>query len=124
MIGLFDQAFLEAFLEHLRAKGARKQTRDARSNDLENDGNESVNLMEIFEADEDRFWSGFGEPLLDLPAFSTDSVQKAETRMNRLQDELAEMFGDQANIDAARSNVDAMEKETGLDEGNGHGLCC
>ncbi|KAK0508582.1 hypothetical protein JMJ35_008858 [Cladonia borealis] len=78
-IGAFDQAFQE----HLRAKGASKQTRDARSNDLEIDGNESVNLMEIFEADESGFWSGF------WGVFHDNLCEKL--RMSLKQDELAEI---------------------------------
>ena len=111
LTGLFDQAFQE----HLRPKGARKQTHDARSNDLENDGNESVNLMDIFEADEYGFWSEFGDSLLDLAASSSDNVEKTEDRMSRLQNELTKSIVSEADIDAARSNVDAMEKEAGMD---------
>ena len=110
LTGLCDQAIQE----HLRVKGARLKTHDARSNAAEDDGIDSVNLMGIFGADGYEVWSEFGESLLDLVALSSDNVQKAENRMSRLQDELTGSIVNEADIDAARSNVDAMETEAGV----------
>ena len=70
--------------------------------------------MGIFGADGYEVWSEFGESLLDLVALSSDNVQKAENRMSRLQDELTGSIVNEADIDAARSNVDAMETEAGV----------
>ena len=75
---LFDQALQD----HFRAEGARKQTHDVRSSDLENDSNESVNLMDIFEANEYGVGSALGEFLNSL-ASPSDIVQNDKIRVGK-----------------------------------------
>lgn len=76
--------------EHFGAKGAREQTNDARSNDLENDSNVSVNLMDIFEANEYGVWSEFGEFFLSCALSTSDMVRKDEYRVGKAIIELIE----------------------------------
>jgi hypothetical protein len=79
------------------------------------DDNHSVSLSEFFDNDNALVYSAFGASLLDFTALSDDDIQRAEDNMSKLQAELTVGVVSEADVDAARSNVDAMEKEAGVD---------
>jgi len=103
-----------------RTKGGRhasateQQTTYTRTRHSDDD-NHSVSLSEFFDNDNAPAYSAFGASLLDLTALSDDDIQRAEDNMSKLQAELTIGVVSEADVDAARSNVDAMEKEAGVD---------